>query len=146
MIRIYRTIVVGSYIGGVYRPVRYIRIPYTVPYPTGRATSVAAGTGEVLVQGGAASAFNELPVQIGAGEVLVQGGATGIHEEDTGSPGAGEILVQGGQVAVSYVAPVVATSESDTHGSGGQHEWFERRVQEDEIVLQVVLEFLRRAA
>lgn len=99
MIRRFRTVVVGSYLNGVYRPVRVIQIPYSIPYPLGRAQTVAAGAGEVLVQGGAVS-----------------------------------LSLQG-----------VPAVEADHGGSGGQFEWFERRNREDEIILQVIAEFLKAA-
>ncbi len=143
MIRRFRTVVVGSYQNGVYRPVRVIQIPYTIPYPLGRAQTVAVGAGEVLVQGGAATVAYGRTVTPSAGEVLVQGGAVTIRDQDAIAPGAGEIIVTGGAVSLSLQGVPVA--EADHGGSGGQYEWFERRNREDEVILQVIAEFLKAA-
>lgn len=143
MIRRFRTVVVGSYLNGVYRPVRVIQIPYSIPYPLGRAQTVAAGAGEVLVQGGAATVAYDRSVSPGAGEILVQGGAVTIRDDDTIAPGAGDVVVQGGAVSLSLQG--VPAVEADHGGSGGQFEWFERRNREDEIILQVIAEFLKAA-
>lgn len=144
MIRRYRTVVVGSYVGGVYRPIRYIRIPYDLPYPLGQARNVAAGAGDVIVDGGAVTVVAERTISVGGGDVIVQGGAVTVLDENSIAPSPADVVVDGGSVRV--VATGGPEIVRDTGGSGAQFEWFERRNREDEIILQVIAEFLKQAA
>lgn len=94
MIRRYRVIPVGGYVGGVYRPLRLIRVPYWVQHvDQDILETVAPGVGEIVVTGNQPTL--QRWIQVGTSDVVVTGNQPTLQRRI--SVGTAEVVVTGNQ-------------------------------------------------
>lgn len=96
------------------------------------------------------AATGDVTVTPGAGEVLINGNQPAITAlggaAASVAAGASEVLIEGTLTVVTVnVAPVVTVARADTYGGGLYDRSLELQA-EDELILQVIQAFLKKAA